>query len=155
MKIFARTLVLSFAYVLAIASSANCDNFSEKPPSNEELIPMVSTVLNAYAQDFCFSRNSSADIRQDARAVFISFGKSANVEVKSVEVRQVGTYNGYWPIKLHTTATCTLQYRSDFAQNSPAFSHWRGRRMTTEISTVIGINARRDDFGRFQVELRQ
>lgn len=156
--------IITLAFVLTIASQADCggfflknppsttessqvvsgDSFSKNPPSKTELSPVVSRVLDKEKDPLCFK----SDIE---RGMYASFGQSAEMVINSIDVVQTGQYNfkgEYWPVKVHVTATCTLQYRDDFAQNSPAYADWPGKVIENEIDTMLTIAVIKDDFGK-------
>ena len=147
---------LALIFTFIIVSTANCeDTFSEKPPSEEQLTPMVQAVLDSKPVRFCFEGYSEPNLTQNAKAIFQSFGKSSQISIRSLKILEVGKYKGYWPIKVHVIGTCVLQYRSDFAQYSPAFSRWRGQTLTRDIDTQFGVDVREDDFGKPQIRLKE
>jgi hypothetical protein len=151
-----RLTALVVTFLLTIASSSYCYSaFSDEPPTEADLKNMIQVVFDNNVERFCFEGYSAQSLFDNAEAIFKSFGKSAEITVQSVEIIEVGKYKEYWPIRVHATGSCQLEYRSDFAQHSPAFSKWRGRTLTRGIDTVFGVDVREDDFGKPQIRLRK
>ncbi|MCX5844300.1 MAG: SHOCT domain-containing protein, partial [Deltaproteobacteria bacterium] len=138
-----------------VSPPARDDTFSTTPPSEEQLFPLVRDLLDKKAVSACFTGYNEPNLTQNARAIFGSFGESAEISIQSVKVLEVGTFKGYWPLKLRVMGSCFLKYRSDFAQYSPAFSQWRGRTLTTELGVEFDADVRKDDFGKLQMRMKE
>jgi hypothetical protein len=123
-------------------------SFTDSPPTVEELKPLLEKYFEENASDFCFANDRES---QEARGVFMSFGKSVEVSISSIDILRVGAYKGYWPIEMACNLACTLCYRSDFAQHSNYFAKYRGEELHSKLAGKMRIKVTQDDFGSLQV----
>lgn len=131
------------------------EDFSDRPPSEEQLLPLVKALVDSKPVGACFAGYNEPNLTQNAKAIFQSFGKSAAINIDSLRIIEVGNFKRYWPLKLRVAGSCVLQYRSDFAQFSPAFAQWRGRTLTRNINVEFDVDVSQDDFGKLQIRMKQ
>jgi hypothetical protein len=127
------------------------NSFSTRPPSEEQLIPLIKDVFDKNVVAVCFAGYSEPNLTQNAEAMYKSFGKSAEIDIQLLNIREVGQFKEYWPIKAYVQFSCALTYRSDFAQYSPAFSHWRGRTIQRQVGLEFIFDVVQDDFGKLRI----
>lgn len=141
--------------IISVSVASSEDTFSSTPPSEDQMIPLIKRVLDSEPVRFCFEGYNEPNITKNAMAIFQSFGESAQIELQSIQIMQVGKYKGCWPMRVHVTGTCDLRYRRNFARHSPVFSKWRGKHLRRDIDSIVGVDVSENDFGELQIRLRK
>jgi hypothetical protein len=134
-----------------VPSSAPAASFATKAPTEDELMPLIQGVFDRNLVTVCFAGYNEPDMTQNAEAMFRAFGKSGEISISSLNIKDVGRFKGYWPMKADIVGSCRLEYRDDFAGHSPAFSHWRGETLTKKFDVELTFNLIEDDFGKLQI----